>query len=97
LLHTRITVQAHNQQIAQFPGLFQDANMSRVQHFKAAIGEHYSPTVAFIRAKPQNRLLKSEYFRVQRISMRTQVRMSLLEDLVYHARWGCRLNAGAPR
>jgi hypothetical protein len=68
-----------------------------MQEIKAAIGENHSATVAFIAAKPQNRLLKSEYSRVQRISMRTQERMSLLKNLVYHARWGSGLNGDAPR
>jgi hypothetical protein len=97
LPHARVTVQAHNQEVAQGPRLFQEPNMSGVQHFETAVGENHSPTVAFLAGKPQNRLLKCEYSRVQRISVRRQARMSLLKSLVYHARWGSRLHGGARR
>ena len=97
LPNTCIAVESYDQRVTQFPSLLEAADVPRMQEIKAAIGENHSATVAFIAAKPQNRLLKSEYSRVQRISMRTQERMSLLKNLVYHARWGSGLNGDAPR
>ncbi len=87
-VHGSVAVDANNEHIAERPALLQALQVPEVKNVKAAIGENHSPTVAFIGAKPQNRLLKSEYCRVQRISMRTQARMSLLKKIVYHARWG---------
>jgi len=97
LPYTCIAVESHDQRVTQFPSLLEAADMPRMQEIKAAIGENHSPTVAFLAAKPQNRLLKCEYSRIQRISVRTQARMSLLKSLVYHARWCSRLNGGARR
>jgi hypothetical protein len=91
LPHARIGVQPNDQRVTQFPRLFQAADMPRMQKIKTAICENYSPAVAFIPAKPQNRFLKCEHCRVQRISMpaRMGVRMPLLKNLVYHAGQGC--------
>jgi hypothetical protein len=97
LPYTCVAVESYDQRVTQFPSLLEAADVPRMKEIKAAIGENHSPTVAFLAAKPQNRLLKSECSRVQRISVRTQARMSLLKILVYHARWRSRLNGGAPR
>jgi hypothetical protein len=86
-----IAVHSDDQNVTQFPGLLEDADVSRVEEIKAAIGKNYAAAVAFLAAKPQNRFLESEHCGVQGISMpaRTRAKMSLLESLVYHARWGC--------
>jgi hypothetical protein len=96
--NARIAVQSDDQHVTQFPRLLEDSNMSRVQHFKAAVGKNDAAAVAFLAAKPQNRFLKSEYYRVQGISMRTPIRVGAPpENPVYHACWGSGLPAGKPR
>ncbi len=97
LPYTCIAVESHEQRVTQFPSLPKAADMPWMEEIKATIGENHSPTVAFIPAKLQNRLLKSEYSGVQRISMRTRAGISLFKNVVYHARGGSRLREGAPR
>jgi hypothetical protein len=99
LPNARIAVQSDDQYVTQFPRLLEDADVSRVKEIKTAIGKNDAAGVAFLAAKPQNRFLESEHCGVQEISMwaQAQVKLPMLEKLVYHARWGCRLPADEPR
>jgi hypothetical protein len=67
-----------------------------MQQIKAAIGEHNSPPVAFLAAKPQNRFRNSKNLRVQRNSMKAHATTSLWldEKTVYHAGEPRRFRAG---
>jgi hypothetical protein len=58
-----------------------------MKQVKAAVGENDAAAVAFLPAKPQNRLLKCQDSRIQRISPGTkkETRVRQLETLVYHA------------
>jgi len=42
-----------------------------MKQVKAAVGEDHAAAVAFLAAKPQNRFLKCQDCRIQRVSMRT--------------------------
>jgi hypothetical protein len=71
-----------------------------VQDVEATVGEHHAAAVAFLAAKPQNRLVQCENCRtVQGISMQAQRRMrtTLPEPLVYHASEQQCLQAGQAR
>jgi hypothetical protein len=57
LPHAGVAVQAHDQDVTEFAGLFQAAKMSRMQQIEAAIGEHNAAAIAFPGAKPQNRFV----------------------------------------
>jgi len=61
--------------------------MAWMQQIKTAVREHDAAAVAFLAAKPQNRFLKCQDCRIQRISMRAGKRKNTLpEKLVYHVR-----------
>ena len=62
--------------------------MAEMQQVEAAICEDDAAAVAFAAAKPQNRFLKCQDCRVQRVSMQacTKTKMTPLKKLVYHAR-----------
>jgi hypothetical protein len=61
--------------------------MARMQQIEAAVGEDDAAAVAFLAAKPQNRFVESQNFRVQRNSMKAHAKIALAsaENLVYHA------------
>jgi hypothetical protein len=85
LANAGVAIEADDQDVAQGASLLEAANMAGMQQVEAAVGEDDAAAVAFLRAKPQNRLLKSED-RIQRISMRARYRKGTLrERLVYHA------------
>ena len=71
--------------------------MAGVQKIEAAVREDHPETVAFLAAKPQNRLLQSECRLMQRNPMRTEIRMSVLNNSVYHAQHDIRSQAGWTR
>jgi len=68
-----------------------------VQQIETAVGEDDAASVAFLAAKPQNRLLQSQNLQVQRDSMnaRAKTALALDEKLVYHAPRELRLRAGS--
>jgi hypothetical protein len=69
-----------------------------MQQIETTVGEDDAASVAFLAAKPQNRLLKSQNPLVQRDSMnaRAETALALDESLVYHAPLGLRLGARSP-
>jgi hypothetical protein len=69
LPHAGITVQPDDERVSPFARQLQAADVAGMQQVEAAVGENDAATVAFLAAKPQNRFLKSEDGRVQRISM----------------------------
>jgi len=67
-----------------------------MKQVKAAIRKNDAASVAFLAAKPQNRFVKRQDCRIQRISMRAGKQQSeLREKLVYHAREVRRARAGS--
>src|SRR5260370_25583135 len=87
LTHAGVAVQPNNQHIAQGARQFQAANVPGMKQVKAAVGEDDAAAVAFPAAKPQNRLLKCQECRIQRISIQAVKHQSQLrQKLVYHPR-----------
>jgi len=81
-----VTVQPNDEHVAISPRLFEDANVPRMQYLETAIGEDDPSAVAFLAAKPQNRFLKCQHCRIQRVSMRDGKHKSDTgKELVYHA------------
>jgi alpha-beta hydrolase superfamily lysophospholipase len=72
LPHTSVTIQADDERVAQLAGKLQAANVTRVQQIEATIRENDAAAVAFLAAKPQNRFLKREDRRIQKVSMEKQ-------------------------
>ena len=60
LANTSIAVEADDEDISQFAGQFEAADMSGMEQVKTAIGEDDAASVAFLTAKPQNRFLKCQ-------------------------------------
>jgi len=60
LANTDVAIESDNQDVAQGAGLFEAADVAGMQEVEAAVGEDDAAAVAFLGAKPQNRLLKSE-------------------------------------
>jgi hypothetical protein len=93
-----VAVQPDDEHIAELASALEAANVARMKQVKAAIGEDDAPAIAFPRAKPQNRFLKREYCRIQRISMQAQTRNKISpETVVYHAREARRLRSPIAR
>jgi len=66
--------------------MLQAADVAGVQQVKAAVGEDDAAAVAFLAAKPQNRLLQSEEDGIQKVSVRERPeQLAKPECLVYHA------------
>jgi hypothetical protein len=98
LADTGIAVEADDEGVAKSTSLLKAADVPGMQQIEAAIGEDNAAAVAFLAAKPQNRLLKSQNLRVQRDSMNAgaKIALALDEKLVYHAPRAQRLGAGHP-
>ena len=61
--------------------------MARMEQIKTTVREDDAAAVAFLAAKPQNRLLKCQDCRIQRVSMRPEkAKVRIVKKLVYHAR-----------
>ena len=69
LAHARIAIQPDNQRIPHLSRQFKSANVPGMKQVKATIRENNLAPIAFLAAKPQNRLLKCQGFRMQGISM----------------------------
>jgi alkylhydroperoxidase family enzyme len=97
LADTGITVEANDERIPETASLLEAADVPGVQQIETAVGENDLAAVAFLAAKPQNRLLKSQNLRIQRDSMnaRAKTALALDEKLVYHAPRGLCLGAGS--
>jgi hypothetical protein len=97
LADTGITVETNNERVPKTASLLETADVPGVQQIETAIGEDDVAAVAFLAAKPQNRLPKSQNLRVQRDSMNARAKtvLALDEKLVYHAPRGLRLGAGS--
>jgi hypothetical protein len=95
LADTGITVEADNERVPETAGLLETADVPGMQQIETTVGEDDAASVAFLAAKPQNRLLKSQNPLVQRDSMnaRAKTALALDEKLVYHAPLGLRLGA----
>src|SRR5229473_2896449 len=70
LMHAGVAIQTHDQRVSQGARQFQAANMAGMKQVEAAVGEDHAAAVAFLAAKPQNRLLKCQDCRIQGVSMR---------------------------
>jgi hypothetical protein len=70
-VHGSVAVNANDEHIAEQPALFKTLQVSEVKNVKAAVGEDDAAAVAFLTAEPQNRLLRCQDCRIQRVSMRT--------------------------
>ena len=85
LFDAGIAVQTDDQRVTQAAGMFEAADVAGMQQVEAAVGEHDAATVAFVAAKPQNRLLQCEDG-IQKVSMRAQLQEIVKPELVvYHA------------
>ena len=77
--------------------MLQAADVAGVKQVEAAVGEHDAAAVAFLAAKPQNRLLQSEDG-IQKVSVRERLEQIVKpEAVVYHARVLRRAARGATR
>jgi len=96
LANAGVAVEADDERIAESASLLEAANVPGVQQIETAVGEDHTAAVAFLAAKPQNRLLESQNLQVQRNSMKAHAKIApaLDEKLVYHAPRGQRLGAG---
>jgi hypothetical protein len=74
LVHCSVAVDANNKDIAERPTFLQALQVPEVKNVKAAICEDDAAAIAFLAAKPQNRFLKCQGFRMQRISKQAQKR-----------------------
>lgn len=99
LAHAAIAVQANDEHVTEFASELKAANVARVKQVEAAVGENDALAVAFLAAKPHNRLLQCEDGRAQRISMqeKTSDDSPKSKMLVYHARERQRLQARMAR
>jgi hypothetical protein len=104
LPHTGITVQPDDESVSQFARQLQAADVTGMEQVKATVGEndalsaHTDRGVAFLAAKPQNRLLKREDCRVQQISMEARKnQMTPIKKIVYHAQEARRPRARSQR
>jgi hypothetical protein len=97
LADTGVAVEANNEHVPETASLLETADVTGVQQIETAVGEDDLAAVAFLAAKPQNRLLKSQNLGVQRDSMnvRAKTALALDEKLVYHAPRGLCLGAGS--
>jgi len=59
-----------------------------MQQIEATVGEHHAATVAFVAAKPQNRLLQCED-RIQKVSMRALPEQIVKPEVVVITRVRC--------
>jgi hypothetical protein len=95
LSHARVTVQTDDERVAEAASMLQAADVAGMQQVEAAVGEHHAAPIAFVAAKPQNRLLQCEDG-IQRVSVRDRPeRMVKLESVVYHAHASERAARGA--
>ena len=63
-----VAIQPDDQSIPQFARQFEAADVAGMEQIKAAIGESDTTTVPFVEAKQQNRLLKCQDRRTQKVS-----------------------------
>ena len=81
-----IAVQTDYERVAEAAGMLKAADMTGMQQVEASIGEYHAAPIAFVAAKPQNRLLQCEDG-IQRVSVRERPeRIAKPELVVYHAR-----------
>src|SRR5260370_3833016 len=66
-----VAVEADNQDVTQSAGLLETADVAGMQQVEAAVGEDDAAALAFLAAKPQNRLLESED-RIRRVPIRAR-------------------------
>jgi hypothetical protein len=96
LAHARVAVKANDQRVTKSASLLQAPDVPWMQQIEAPVRKDDAAPVAFLAPKPQNRFVESQNLRLQRNSMKSQVKIApaLDENLVYHAPHAKRLRAG---
>jgi hypothetical protein len=86
LPYAGVTIQPDDERVTQCARKLQAANVAGMQQVETAICEN-DAAVAFLAAKPQNRLLKREDRRIQEVSIEalSKSRTMRMKSLVYHA------------